>query len=119
MEFKLNNSVSDYLLLQASTSFPSCCHALVKLHVSVASPPTPISSTLQLEPSGDNTILPQYLILALLKAISPTDLGVALRLMVTNTGATDHMLPDWTAFISYKLVHNLRMCMGNNSSLSP
>ena len=35
--------------------------------------------------------------------------------MVANTGATDHMLPDISAFISYKFVRNLRVRMGNNS----
>jgi hypothetical protein len=36
-------------------------------------------------------------------------------LMVANTGATDHMLPDASAFISYKRVTDLSVRMGNNS----
>ncbi len=34
---------------------------------------------------------------------------------MTDTGATDHMVPDRSAFISYKAIRNLRVCMGNNS----
>jgi hypothetical protein len=34
---------------------------------------------------------------------------------VANTGATDHMLPDKLAFISYKAIFNLQVWMGNNS----
>jgi len=36
-------------------------------------------------------------------------------LVVADTGATDHMLPNKSAFISYKSVRNLRVQMGNNS----
>ena len=57
-------------------------------------------------------MLPPDLVSSLLRAISPDDLC---RLLVADTGATDHMLPDRTAFISYKLVRNLRVRMGNNS----
>jgi hypothetical protein len=55
------------------------------------------------------------LVLALLKAVSPEALGAALQLVVADTGATDHMLQDRSAFISYKLVRNLRVRIGNNS----
>ncbi len=34
--------------------------------------------------------------------------------MVADTGAMDHVVPDRGAFISYKSVHGLRVCMGNN-----
>jgi hypothetical protein len=37
--------------------------------------------------------------------------------MVANSGATNHMFPDKLAFISYKLVSNLRVRMGKNSYL--
>jgi hypothetical protein len=36
---------------------------------------------------------------------------------MADTGATNHMLPKKAAFISYKLVSNLQVCMGNNSFL--
>ena len=39
------------------------------------------------------------------------------RLAVADSGATDHMLPDKSAFISYKSISNLKVRMGNNSSL--
>ena len=34
---------------------------------------------------------------------------------MVDTGATDHMVPDRLAFISYKAIRNLHVCMGNNS----
>jgi hypothetical protein len=39
----------------------------------------------------------------------------ASRLLVANTGATDHMLPDKLAFISYHPAANHHVHMGNNS----
>ena len=36
---------------------------------------------------------------------------------VADTGATNHMLPEKGAFISYKSVSNLQVHMGNNSFL--
>jgi hypothetical protein len=36
---------------------------------------------------------------------------------VANSGATNHMFPDKSAFISYRLVTNLQVQMGNNSFL--
>ena len=60
-------------------------------------------------------MLPPDLVSSLLRAISPAD---SCRLLVADTGATDHMLPDRSAFISYKSVRNLRVWMGNNSYAS-
>ncbi len=60
-------------------------------------------------------VLPPGLVLALLKAISPDDSIVGLWLVMADTGVTDHMVPDRSAFISYKTVRNLRVQMGNNS----
>ena len=45
----------------------------------------------------------------------PSGSGRPLCLVVANTSATDHMLPNWTASISYKAMHNLRVHMGNSS----
>ncbi len=53
--------------------------------------------------------------MALLKTVPPEILGAALKLVVADTGATDHMLPDRSACISYKSARNLRVHMGNNS----
>ena len=36
-------------------------------------------------------------------------------LLVADSGATDHMIPDRSAFISYRRVHDLRVRMGNKS----
>jgi len=36
-------------------------------------------------------------------------------LLVADSGATDHMIPDRSAFISYRRVHGLRVRMGNKS----
>ncbi len=41
--------------------------------------------------------------------------GCPLSLLVADTGATDHMLPDKSAFISYHPVVNCWVRMGNNS----
>jgi hypothetical protein len=64
---------------------------------------------------GNNIILPQTLIKSLLKAIPTTNGGTPFCFVVANTGATDHMVPDCSAFISYKSVHGLWVRMGNNS----
>ena len=34
---------------------------------------------------------------------------------MADSGATDHMIPDRSAFISYRRVHDLRVRMGNKS----
>jgi hypothetical protein len=34
---------------------------------------------------------------------------------IADSGATDHMFPDKSAFISYKRISNLQVRMGNNS----
>ncbi len=39
------------------------------------------------------------------------------RVAVTDTGATDHMFPDKSAFISYKRISNLQVRMGSNTFL--
>ncbi len=67
------------------------------------------------DPSPVDIVLPPGLVSALLKAISPDDSIAGLRLVVADTGAMDHMVPNRSAFISYKAVCNLRVRMGNNS----
>jgi hypothetical protein len=62
--------------------------------------------------SGDDIVLPPDLVSSLLGAISPADLNC---LIDADTGATDHMLPECLAFISYKSVRHLCIWMGNNS----
>ncbi len=67
------------------------------------------------DPLPDNIILPPGLVSALSQAISPEAFVEGLRLVVADTGATDRMVPDCLAFISYKAIGNLRVCMGNNT----
>jgi hypothetical protein len=38
-------------------------------------------------------------------------------LAIADSGATDHMFPDKSAFISYKTTSNLKVRMGNNTYL--
>jgi hypothetical protein len=85
---------------------PSCCNISMESCL-----PSPTCSATQL---GNDIILPPTLIKSLLKAIPATNGGTPFRLVVADTGATDHMVPDRGTFISYKLVHGLWVCMGNN-----
>ncbi len=94
-------SVSSY---PSSIPHPSCCR------VSLEGGPT--CSVMQ---SADDVILPPTLVQSLLKAIPTTGSGTPFRFLVADTGATDHMVPDRGAFISYKSIHGLRVRMGNNS----
>ncbi len=57
----------------------------------------------------------QAIIARMLKAsILP---GSSRHFTVANSGATDYMTPNKSAFILYKTVHNLQVRMGNNSFL--
>jgi hypothetical protein len=77
---------------------------------------------MQLEPHGVQTMCVPKKVLALLSN-PPTQsvaLSVALHctrtsLLVADSGATDHMLPDKSAFISYSPVEGWCVRMGNNS----
>ena len=109
MEFKLNNTISHYSTPRDSTSFPLCCHATV--HVRPQYSFSKSKSTLP----GEDIVLPSTLINAVSQAISVEDIGAALRFVVTDTGTTNHMLPDRLAFILYKSIRNLRVRMRNNS----
>jgi hypothetical protein len=80
---------------------------------------TPQSSR---DPVGIRTIkLPKHAMALLqnppahLIAISSLPDGRPLSLLVADSGATDHMLPDKSAFISHRPVVNHRVRMGNNS----
>jgi hypothetical protein len=53
--------------------------------------------------------------LSLLPAILPLHHG---QLAVADTGATNHMVPDKSCFISYKSISGLLVQMGNNSYVS-
>jgi len=105
-DYKPNGSVSPY--------FPSCSRVSTEsfppLASSVGSVKCGISS--DSVASGDDIVLPSELVSSLLRAVPP---AVLHSLIVADTGATDHMLPDRLAFISYKSVRSLRVWMGNNS----
>jgi hypothetical protein len=109
VDFKLNNAISHYFTPRDSTSSPSCCH--VTVHVQPQCSFSKSNSTLP----GKDTVFPSTLIKALSQAILVEDIGAALRLVVADMGATNHMLPDRSAFISYKSIRNLCVRMGNNS----
>ena len=94
-------SVSSYPL---STCTPSCCRVSLK-----AGP------TCSVTQSADDIVLPSILVQSLLKAIPTTCSGTSSRFVVADTGATDHMVPDHGAFISYTSIQGLRVRMGSNS----
>jgi hypothetical protein len=93
---KPKSSVSSY---PPSTSNPSCCQ------VSLEGGPT--CSVTQ---SAADIILPPALVQSLLKAIPTTSSGTPFHFVVADTGATDHMVPNCGAFISYKSIQGLRVC---------
>ncbi len=97
-------SVSSYL---PSSPGPLCC----RVSITSVSP----GPTCSLTQSVDDIVLPPSLVQSLLKAIPTNNRGTPSHLVVVDTGATDHMVPDRGAFISYKAVHGLRVRMGNNS----
>ena len=99
--FKPKASVSSY---PPSTSTLSCCR--VSLDDGL---------TCSVTQSADDIVLPPILVQSLLKAIPTTCSGTSSRFVVTDTGATDHMVPDRGAFISYKSIQGLHVRMGNNS----
>jgi hypothetical protein len=73
------------------------------------------------DPQGVNTLYLPKTVLALLQNPPSQDIKHQPRLpnqtslLVADTGATDHMLPDKSAFISYHPVSGRRVRMGNNS----
>jgi hypothetical protein len=106
VDYKPNGSVSNYVPLYScvlTKSVPPLASSVGLVRCGLSS----VSTT-----SGDDIVLPTDLVSSLLWAVSPTDLN---RLVVADTGATDHMLPDRSAFISYKSVWHLCVWMGNNS----
>jgi hypothetical protein len=80
------------------------------------------SQTTQLEPHGVQTMCLPKKVQALLNSppVHSITLFTALHrnrtsLLVADSGATDHMLPNKSAFISYYPVEGRRVHMGNNS----
>ncbi len=104
------------------SNYPRASHATAEL-IS----PEPLSScrrsTSLTDPTGVRTVTLPKLVLALLDnppahstAFTPARHGkMEPSLIVADTGATDHMLPEKCAFISYRPVSGRRVRMGNNS----
>jgi hypothetical protein len=106
---KTNNNVALY--------HPSCNHAVVKALPPPLAPlplcPLPVTS------SAMHIVLSKHLT-SIIKQMLAASIFLASGgrcFTVNDSGATDHMFPDKLAFISYKLVSNLQVWMGNNSFL--
>ncbi len=113
---KSNNNVAFY---------PSCNHVVVEAISPVSVCPVP---TLKVD-HDVSTILPSVFssccinlskkLMSLIANMSASSilLDSHHQFMVANLGTTNHMFPDKLAFVSYKLVSNLCVRMGNNSYL--
>ncbi len=103
--------------------YSSCLHAIVKAtpHFLV-SQDSPSMCPESCVPSLPSVSLLRCLVLSrtlssIIARMSAASIlpGSGRRFTVTDSGATDHVLPDKFAFISYKLVTNLQVRMANNS----
>ncbi len=123
---------------------PSCCHASSKASLlnkipvqeiggdilpddpsthnrgSINTPPDLSASRSSRDPQGVKTIYLPKMVLALLQNPCTQDQaqtrgGPYTTLLVADTGGTDHMFPDKSAFISYYPIKERRVCMGNIS----
>jgi hypothetical protein len=82
---------------------PSCCHAWVSFSTNNA-----LSAFFSISLPTSITRLIDKL------SLSPTACLFNDCFTVADSGATDHMFPDKSSFISYKIVSGLQVCMGNN-----
>jgi hypothetical protein len=107
--------------------YPSCSHAAV-VSASPPSSPTvgsssPAASSSSRDSSVDHSNLPLSISSALHSLLArrlsqcPIAPGSGGCFAIADSGATDHMLPDKSAFISYKTTSNLKVRMGNNTYL--
>ena len=119
-EGKYEGSVYDGKPKSNVSVYPNASHATAEpLDTSSESTTNCRRTTSSIDPRGVRTTpLPKH-VLALLRnppAHSTTLVpGEAHSLLVADTGATDHMFPDKSAFISYRPVSGRRVRMGNNS----
>ena len=103
--------------------YPCTSHA----SVNILSPDLPLittscrHSTSSINPKGVCTVQLPKLVITLLNtppthsiAFMSNKLRPCTSLLVADTDATDHMIPNKSAFISYRLVSGCRVCMGNN-----
>ncbi len=104
--------------------YPCASHA----SVNIASPDLPPVTTscrpsmFSINPKGVHTVQLPKLVIALLNnplahsiAFMPNTPWHCTSLLIANTSATDHRIPDKSAFISYGPVSGCRVRMGNNS----
>ena len=81
-------------------------------------PPSPMRTNTHpsTDPKGVNTVYLPKTVLALLKptSVRSRDSVTTTSLLIADSGATDHMLPEKSAFISYYPVLGRRVRMGNN-----
>jgi hypothetical protein len=108
-------------------SGPYCHHASTKKISSDTAPSSDVYASLRTSSNlqGIKTIYLPKAVLNLLQNLMAqrrhTDIspiGTSTTFIVANTGATNHMLPKKTAFISYTPVMGQRVRMGNNSFAS-
>ncbi len=99
---KVNRSVAPYS--------PSCSHITLVASASLLDmSPSP-------SPASQPRLSPKLIHLLGKLSLMPVDYPHPHGpFAVADTGATDHMIPDKSCFISYKLVSGLSVCMGNNS----
>jgi hypothetical protein len=82
---------------------PSCCHPWVSFSTNDA----PLAFCSISFPTSITRLIDKL-------SLSPTAPLFNGRFAVVDSGATDHMFPDKSSFISYKIVYGLQVCMGNN-----
>jgi hypothetical protein len=102
--------------------YPSCKHAVVKTSPPPLAPPLHCCTNrpliLLLTSSSKCIVLSKHftsIIKRMLAALIFPTLGYHFN--VADSGATNHMFPDKSAFISYRHVANLQVRTGNNSFL--
>jgi hypothetical protein len=97
--------------------YPSCNHTVAEAS-SRPLGPLQLSCPIHVASSSTSFVLsktlPSIIERMLAASILPTS---GCRFTVADSGATNHMFPDKLAFISYRLVRNLQVCMGNSSFL--
>jgi hypothetical protein len=111
---------------KSATLCPSCCSVAVPLlpHLNPSALPTAAPNSMTVpssspndEPTTNRIISLLHCLHRLIQRVSHSSIGVFLskRFAVADTRATNHMLPEKAAFISYNLISNLQVCMENNS----
>jgi hypothetical protein len=129
-EGKYEGSVFSGKTKSNASLYPHASHAMAKTtedtHPPANPPPATTSCrhfTSSIDPTGVRTVqLPTKRVITLLNnppahsiVFVSTKLCPRTSLLVADTSATDHMIPDKSTFISYRPVTGRRVRMGNNS----